>query len=275
MKKPPFTLALVTGASSGIGEALCRLLASRNIALMITGRNLEKLHELASELSSHIDVTIFAADLADPTDRKEVIQKCYEYVPDLVINNAGFGLYGEALTYETQEQMEILEVNGNAVLELTLEAARAMLSANKQGVILNVSSTAAMQVFPCFAVYAAAKAFVSQLSESLDNEMRYYGIRVLTSCPGMVETQFRTRASGGVPVTEKSSFRGMSAAFAAEQIWYQIEKKKPLHVFDWKYRIGTFFTKYLLPKAWVAKILRAIIESRFVPRDKRREEKKY
>lgn len=262
---PQFNLALVTGASSGIGEALCELLASKKINLIINGRNVAKLNELAAKLRHNVDVTVLPADLAHSDERAEFIEKIYQFLPDLVINNAGFGLYGEALTYETKTQLEILEVNGNAVLDLTLESARALISANKKGVIMNVSSAAAMQVFPCFAIYAATKVFVNHFSESLDYEMKPYGIRVLASCPGMVETKFRIRA-GGFPTPNQSHPKIMSASFAAKEIWHQIERGKSLHVFNWKYRLATFLTRYLLPKKWVADGVRNHIESRHPPR---------
>ena len=256
-----FSLALVTGASSGIGTALCELLASKKINLIINGRNKAKLNELASRLRHDVNVTVVTADLAHPKERAELIETIYGAVPDLVINNAGFGLYGEALSYETQSQLEILEVNGNAVLDLTLEASRALISADKKGVIMNISSAAAMQIFPYLAIYAASKALVNHFSESLDFELQPYGIRVLATCPGMVETQFRVRA-GGFPSPKQSHPSVMSPTFAAQEIWEQIEKRKPLRVFNWKYRLATFLTRYLLPKRWVAKSIQKRISSR-------------
>jgi short-subunit dehydrogenase len=247
----PFHLALVTGAGSGIGEALCELLASERINLIINGRNQAKLNELASRLRQEVEVTVLLADLAHPPERAVLVKKIYEAIPDLVINNAGFGLYGEALTYETQTQMEILEVNGNAVLDITLEASRAMISANRKGVIMNISSAAAMQTSPCLAIYAASKALVNHFSQSLDYELSPHGVRVLVACPGMVQTQFRVRA-GGFPSHKQSRQPIMSAPYAAQEIWRQIEKRKPLRVFDWKYRLITFLSQYLLPKKWVA-----------------------
>lgn len=264
INKEHFSLALVTGASSGIGTAFCHLLASKNIPLMITGRDAGRLNALANELRAFVDVVVFAVDLAEAEGRATMIKYMYDYRPDLVINNAGFGLYGEALTYETKEQLEIVQVNATAVLELTLEGARAMLSAQQQGVILNVSSAAAEQVFPCLAVYAATKTFVNQISEALDIEMQPYGIRVLTACPGMVSTAFSSRAAGQ-PVVSKT--KGvMTANFAAEEIWWQIRKGKRKHIFDWKTRLATYFSS-LLPTCWTARFLAKIIESRHPRRE--------
>lgn len=260
-----FSLALVTGASSGIGEALCHLLASQDIDLLITGRNTAQLDNLIKILQPKVRVISYPADLAKESGRAFLIDKIHDHVPDLVINNAGFGLYGEVLTYDTRQQLDILHVNGTAVLELTMEAARTMLSKEKQGVILNVSSAAAFQIFPSFAIYAAAKAFVNHFSESLDLELKPHGIRVLAACPGMVATQFGRRAAGG-DKRRKSSSQAMTSTFAAEQIWWQIQKGKPIHTFDWRYRLASFLTRYILPKKWVTKAVRANIEKRHPPR---------
>lgn len=259
-KKKTFQLALVTGASSGIGKQLCRILAEEGISLIIAARNVNRLNILAQELSQKVPVTVFPVDLTNRQQRKQLIDKIFEAVPSLVVNSAGFGLYGEALTYETAKSMNMFEVNAATVLELSLEAARAMISANKEGVILNVSSAAAFQIFPYFSVYAATKAFVNSFSESFDAELKSHGIRVLTACPGVVATDFQRRASGEdkgrwVPFS-------MSVEFAANEIWKQIQKEKSLHTFDWKYRLGTFFGRYFVPKSILANILMRSIKSR-------------
>ena len=265
-----FQLALVTGASSGIGEALCRVLAKNGVSLLITGRNREKLALLANELKPFVSVEFFTADLNQNLGRAIVIEKIYQKVPDLIINNAGFGLYGQVLTHETKKQMEIFEVDAATVLELSIEGARALVSAGKPGVILNVSSAAAFQIFPSFAVYAASKAFVNSFSESFDEETKQYGIRILAACPGMVDTKFRERASEGSE-TKKYSF-SMSPETAAKEIWKQINKKKVIYIFDWKYRLVTFLKK-LLPNRFVLSQVRRIIDSRYTSRQIIKKEK--
>lgn len=255
-----FECALVTGASSGIGRELCRLLANKGINLIIVARSKDKLESLAKEVGDRVSVEIVCADLADRDQRKEVLEKIYERVPDLVVNNAGWGYYGEALTYKTDVSMNMLEVDVVALLELSLESARAMVSAGKKGVIMNVSSSAAFQIFPCFSVYAASKTFVNRFSESFDEEMSPYGIRVLACCPGMVDTSFRYRASEGGD--QKAHPYSMTVAFAVNEIWKQIIKGQPIRAFDWKYRFVTFLTQYLLPKRFVARAVRKNLEQR-------------
>lgn len=260
---PKFSLAFITGANSGIGAALCRLLANQGIPLMVTARDPVRLQELVDELQKLVKVIPFLADLKEPAGRQTAIDQIHTHKPDLVINNAGFGLYGEALSYDTRSQLDILEVDAKAVLELTLEAARTMIGSNKNGTILNVSSAASQLIFPCFAVYSASKAFVNHVSQSLDYEFAPYGINVLTSCPGVIETSFRSRASG--MHAHPSKRMAMSAEYAANIMWKQIVKGKRLVIFDWKTRWGIRLSK-CLPKKWLAKLLSSEVESYHPPR---------
>lgn len=259
MSEVPY--ALITGATSGIGKELSTLFAKNGINLILSGRNESALEELKAALSlENITVIIVKADLLNQEDRKIILEFIHRYGPEYVINNAGFGLYGDCLTYTTKEQLDILEVNGKAVLELTLEAARTLFLKGKKGVIVNLSSAASFQIFPGFAVYTAAKAFVKQFSQTLDIETRPYGIRVLTVCPGMVETEFSARAGGKKDRMEKGMT--MSVEYVANEIWEQIQSRQALKIIDWRYRILVFITS-ILPKRWLAgrlheKILRRI-----------------
>ncbi len=247
-------VALVTGATSGLGKALCYLLASKNIPLIISGRNEEELEELKQLLQ--VPVTTCKADLSIPEDRKKLLALIHEYVPDLVVNNAGFGLYGEALSHTTQEQLDILEVDGKAVLEITLEAARVLKNEGKPGTILNVSSAACFYVFPGFSVYAATKGFVRQASMGLDGELKPYGIRVLTACPGQIKTAFRMRASKNHP--QKSYRHAMSTKSAAEHLWHQIQTGKRVYTFDVRYWLVILLSR-LVPEPIVEKFLKKSI----------------
>ncbi len=258
-----FNLAFVTGASSGIGEDLCRLLAIQGIDLVITGRNVANLKKLSDELSLKVKVTTIAADLSIPSERQNIINSIHDLAPDLVINNAGFGLYGPALTHTTDSQLEILNVNGTAVLAITLEAARTLETKKKKGVIVNVSSAASFQIFPELAVYASVKTFVTHCSQALDIELKPRGIRVLAACPGMVSTDFSRRAANGA---EKQSRQfAISAQEAAQHIWDQINAENPVYIFGWTTRWATYLTHFL-PQCLTTKILRDNISSRIPQR---------
>lgn len=252
-----FTTALVTGASSGIGKALCDLLVEKKINLIISARNEEKLESLAKKWKEKVKVEVFSADLSNCRERQFLVECIHSKTPDLIINNAGAGFYGEAINQSTKTHLDLLELDCAAVMELTLEGAKALIQAKKKGTILNVSSVAGFQIFPYFATYASCKAFVNQFSQALHEELRDQGVNVLTACPGVVATHFQERAGG----QRKTESGVMTASFAADQIWNQIIRAKPLHIFDWKYRLVTAFSK-LIPQKMIFKLLKNRIASR-------------
>lgn len=255
-----FDRALITGATSGIGEALAKKLASHGISLLLTGRNLKKLNGLKTLLSNLVSVEILHLDLGSPIERKQLLAWIHLKNPDLLINNAGYGLYGNAIEFPVDEQLKMLEVDVNAVVELTLEMSKNLIASGKQGVILNVSSAAAYQIFPQFTVYAAAKAFLNSFSCSLDYELKSQGVRILAACPGQVATDFFKRASQGSN-DKRSKLLVMDVEEAAQNIWWQIQNGKPIYIFDWKYRLITYLS-FFFPKSWVASILGRMIAKR-------------
>jgi short-subunit dehydrogenase len=163
-----FQLALITGASSGIGEELAYLFADEGISLILSGRDQTRLEAVASKCRKKVAVELLVADLATADGRACHCNLIWDKTPDLIVNNAGFGFYGDVLSYPTKVMSQMLDVNCKAVMELTLEGARAMIASKKKGVVLNVSSAAAFQIFPYFAVYAATKTYVNAISQSFD-----------------------------------------------------------------------------------------------------------
>ncbi len=248
-----FERALITGASSGIGEALAHLLTQKGISLIVSGRNQERLEKLKAE-------QILVVDLQNREERKKIIETIRQKTPDLVINCAGFGFMGDLLTISVEEQLAMVEVNVMAALEITLEAARALVRAGKKGVILNVSSVAGEFPCPGESVYGATKAFLTKASQALDVEVRVKGISILASCPGMVATDFTNRAAKK-QVNNLGSVV-MTPQFAAEEIWRQIEKRKKKHIFNWQYRVLSWFAKYLVPNSLIEKIIWKQIKQR-------------
>lgn len=218
--------ALITGATSGIGEALAHLLQDRGIELLLTGRNEESLKKW--------QVPYFVCDLSRPHERAELFRWAVALDPDLWVNNAGFGSYGPFDEMSLQEVQAMLETNVAALTEGTL-AALAHFLKKGEGTVLNVASMAAHFPFPYGALYGATKAFVYQLTRSLDAEYRQKGIRLLTSMPGVIETEFQKRAAKGRAM--KRPQLSMDVQFAAKEIWHQIESKKSIHGFDWRYRL--------------------------------------
>jgi uncharacterized protein len=254
-----FARGLITGATSGIGEALADLLAAKKIPLILTGRNDAKLQKLKQTFEKNIPVHVVVADLKKWEDRKKILEAIKKLDPDLVINNAGFGIYGDAIQSEPYEQREILEVNAAAVLDITLETARYWVGHQKKGIILNVSSVSSFHPAPGMNVYAASKGFVTLFSKGMDTELENSGIRVLVSCPGQVDSAFAERAAK--KKIEKREF-AMTPEFAANVIWKQIQNLDGCKIFNWKYRFFSWVAAHLLPEKFVKKIIYDRVKSR-------------
>jgi len=254
-----FRLALITGATGGLGKALCQALAKRKIPLFLTSTNREALHELSKDLQTETSVEFHAADLSLPASREEILKMIREKAPDLVINNAGYGLYGEALSHPFSQHLKLIDVDALSVMEISMEAAKALIAKNSHGTILNVSSIAAFLPLPFHAVYGASKAFVNQFSIAFAREVEPHGIRILVSCPGQIDTSFKIRASKGT-FTQKQGY-SMSAEKAAREILRQIEHGPTLRIIDGFYRIALCIAR-LLPRSWVEKKLASNLQKR-------------
>lgn len=197
--------ALVTGASSGIGEAMARELARRGTNLVLVARNQGRLDELAAELvSAHgVDVEVLAADLADAGARAGVEARVAadERPVDLLVNNAGYGFNGIFGDTPVDDEDAEIQVNVVALMRLCHAAIGRMRGAGGGG-ILNVSSTASFQPGPGSANYAATKAYVSSFSQSLHEEHKGHGIVVTALCPGLTRTEFQQRGGYSVSVPD-------------------------------------------------------------------------
>jgi len=185
--------ALVTGASSGIGECFARALAARKWNLVLVARTEEKLSALAKELGSahEIQVAPLPFDLSAPGAAGRLAASLQERQVEvgLLVNNAGFGARGRFHKLSLDRQSDMLRLNIHALMELTYCLLSPMLDKRK-GAVINVSSTAGFQPVPYTAVYSASKAFVTSFSMSLAEELRPYGISVVTLCPGGTQTNF-------------------------------------------------------------------------------------
>ncbi|MFB3924028.1 MAG: SDR family NAD(P)-dependent oxidoreductase [Terriglobia bacterium] len=190
---PDSGYALVTGASSGIGECFARALARRGQNLVLAARTKPKLDSLAAELRKQhsIAVEVVEIDLSAPgaADRLARILVERKLHVDVLINNAGFGAHERFWKLPLERQSQMIRLNVIALVELTHLLLPAMLE-RRRGAIINVSSTAGFQPVPNTAVYAATKAFVTSFSEALAWELRPQGIIVVTLCPGGTRTNF-------------------------------------------------------------------------------------
>ena len=215
--------ALVTGASAGIGKALAEELAKGGTNLLLTARREGRLRSIASELSSKHDIRseVLVADLAEPSAPHAIFQFAQQkdLVIDLLVNNAGFGQYGELHSTDTDRLLQMVEVNCIAVLHLTRLFVPVMVS-RRRGDVLIVASTAAFQAVPYITTYAATKVFDLYLAEGLAEELEPYGIRVCALCPGTTISEFHEIAghpahSKGRPQSAEEVARNGLEALAA------------------------------------------------------------
>ena len=191
-------MALITGASEGIGLEIAKIFAKEKYDLVITARNETKLNELANEIKNkhNVNVKVIAKDLSKQNAGEEIFDelKNESIVTDVLINNAGFGVFDNYWNVELQDEKNMLQVNIMALAELTNLFAKDMVNRGG-GKILNIASTAAFQPGPTMAGYYASKAFVLSYSQAVDFELREKGVQVSTLCPGPTITEFQIRAN--------------------------------------------------------------------------------
>jgi hypothetical protein len=206
--------ALVTGASSGLGVEYARLFAADKHDLVLVARRRDRLEALAKELqAAHgVKAHVIAADLATPEGPARVVDEARRLglEIDFLVNNAGLGASGAFAELELSRELEMIQVNITALVNLTRAFLPAML-ARKRGRILNVGSTAGFPPGPFMAVYYASKAFVNSFTEALWYELRGTGVAATVSCPGATATEF-----AGVAGNDRSLLFRMGAASPAQ-----------------------------------------------------------
>ena len=182
--------ALVTGASSGIGEEFARQLAKKGYDVVLIARRKDRLEKIAGECPEGTVCEVIEADLTTPESVISVEKRLEQGDIDLLVNNAGFGTRGEFATMPLHRELEELDLNIKALVRLTHAALGPML-ARKRGNIINVGSTGSFQPVPYMSLYAATKAFVLHFSEGVHEEAKKHGVTVTCLCPGYVMTEFQ------------------------------------------------------------------------------------
>jgi len=246
--KDALALAVVTGASSGIGAAFARALAAEGRPVLLVSRSGDRLEALASELNGGRGgrAEVLAADLATPEGRDALWNATEgEGRPvTLLVNNAGFGLNGPETDLPFERVHALLELNVVATAELTHRFLVAM-KARGAGAILNVSSTSAFYPTPYFSLYGASKAFILNFTHALHEEARTFGVTVTCLCPGFTKTNFA--AVAGMKGAEATPFPEMTAQAVAKIGLEAVRKRKAVVV------------THPLDRAW-------IVSGRLVPR---------
>jgi hypothetical protein len=204
-EKTKTKLALVTGASAGIGAEFARQLARKGYGLILVARRQERLDELAADLAAryNVEADVIAADLATADGVAAVGKRLAAGDVDLLVNNAGFGTLGEFAGMPAEREMQQIDLNVKALVSLTHAALNPMV-ARGAGAIINVASLGAFQPCPYMATYVATKAFILHFSESVHEEVRGAGVTVTCLCPGFVPTEFQQ--TSGVELEEMRTF---------------------------------------------------------------------
>ncbi|CTQ33684.1 SDR family NAD(P)-dependent oxidoreductase [Jannaschia rubra] len=248
------TLALVTGASGGIGRAFAEYHAAKGGDLIIAARRADALEALRDELEARhgVSVTPVACDLGTPEGLATLIVATEGRDIGILINNAGFGGRGEFLSRPLTDDLAMIDLNIGAVVTLCHAIAPSMVSRGG-GRILNVGSSAGMMPGPLQATYFASKAFIDSFSQALDEELRGQGVTVTLLAPGYVETDFAERADmHGIPLTKS----GRSAK-ATAKVGYDAMMAGRLHVVsEAGLSLAANWILPLMPRRVVLKVVR-------------------
>jgi short-subunit dehydrogenase len=246
--------ALVTGASSGIGDAVARGLARRGHDLVVVARSGDRLEKLAVELrTAHgVDVDVLPADLTDDAERAKVEDRLADGAApiDILVNNAGFGTNGRFAELPIEREHQEIDLNVLAVVRLTRAALPGMVE-RRRGGILNVSSAASFQPGPRNATYSATKAFVTSFSQAVHEEVAGTGVKVSCLCPGFTHTEFHDVANidhGTIP-----GLLWMSAEQVAEAGIAGLEQNHALVVPGLPYKAAAVSVR-LMPRGLVRRV---------------------
>lgn len=256
--------ALITGASSGLGVEFANQLAGRGANLILVARRKERLQAVADAvvLMHKVEVTVIVADLAEVGAAEKLFKTLArkKLSVDVLVNNAGFGTFGEFKDADAGKLSEQIQVNVLALVELTKLALPSMLK-NNDGVILNVASTAAYQSVPYMAVYAATKAFVLSFTEALWAELIGTRVAAIALSPGGTKTEFFEVASNG------KSPDGLGKLMTVEQVITVAMKAldrptPPPSVISGAANFALAVTGRFVPRQMLVKIARKIFKSR-------------
>ena len=252
-------IALITGASNGIGLELAKIHASKGGDLVLVARNKARLEELKFELENRYKVKVhtIGKDLSAINAAKEVYDETMQHNLriDYLINNAGFGDFGMFAETEWNKELQMINLNITTLTHFTKLYLQDMVK-RKSGKIMNVASTAAFQSGPTMAVYFATKAYVLSFSEAVDNEVRNQGVSITTLCPGATESGFQAAAA----MEESNLVKGKKLPSSKEVAEYGYRammqgQTVAIHgMMNWILANSVRF----IPRAWVVKITRKL-----------------
>jgi hypothetical protein len=238
-------VTLITGASSGIGEAFAKRLAASEHDLILVARSENKLHELCDELMLKYGIMAHyvALDLLEEDADEKLLEETerHGFEVDWLINNDGFGSMGDFAMLYLEKELDIIRLNVSALVALTHRFLPQMRE-RRRGTIVNVSSSAGFQPLPFMATYAATKAFVTSFTEAVAEENRPFGIRVMALCPGATRTNFFTASDIREPLKVKGEQLPEEVVEAALR---GLRKGRSTVISGWANYIGSVFGKHV------------------------------
>jgi len=247
------SVALITGASAGLGVEFARQLSKRGHRLVLAARRKDRLDALARELGNTRAVAIDLSKANATAKLMADLEAAGEQV-EILVNNAGFGLIGRFAELDSKRERQMIDLNVGALTDLCRAVAPGMIK-RKSGAILNVASTAAFQPGPKMAVYFATKAFVLSFTEALHEELRPHGVKVTCLCPGPTRTEFGEVAGfGGNGAFDKVA---MEAGEVVEAGLKGMDRNRAVIVPGLVNKIGAISTRFA-PRSVVRKIAGAI-----------------
>lgn len=252
---------LITGASSGIGEAFAKRLAAEKHNLILVARSGEKLAALCDELSGKYQINCHhvAIDLTERDADRQLFARTEEkmWEVDWLINNAGFGSSGDFAGLDLDRELRMIDLNISALVALTHRYLKGMRE-RRRGTVINVSSAAGFQPIPFMATYAATKAFVTSFSEAIAEENRPFGIHVLALCPGSTKTNFFAASDIERPIQVKGQ---QTVEQVVETAMRAIAKNKTKVVSGWANFIGAV-AGTIVPSSISTRVMAKALRSR-------------
>lgn len=249
--------ALVTGASSGIGYELAKLFAKDGKNLVIVARSQDRLEELRTEIDDEYETTVIVLpkDLADPNSPQEIFSELEKegIKVDVLVNNAGFGVWGKFSETDLQEELEMIQVNVTSLIHLTKLFLKGMLE-NKSGWILNVASLCAFTPVPLESVYCGTKANILHFSEAIANELKGTGVSVTCLCIGLAKTEFHKRAR--MEDTKVAKRKMMDATTVAQAGLDDLKKGRVISIPGLQYRVWPLLVRFA-PRNLITRIMRS------------------